>query len=130
LKNKKTKTPRRILLPLGVSLLYFSILARLGLDFDIDAGCDWKYLELVDGVQCWVEKIEHPHVGSHLELLARLAVDVRRSENGVDLSFGRQGNWPYDSSACSFCRFNDVLNRSIKGTLIKGLQTDPDFFSR
>ncbi len=49
----------------------------LSLDFDINAGSDRENFEFVDRVEGGIEKIEDADVGSHLKLLAGLAVYVR-----------------------------------------------------
>ena len=46
-------------------------------DLDVDAGSDWQNFQFVNRIESWVEKIENTDVGSHLKLLARLAVYVR-----------------------------------------------------
>ena len=104
-------------------------LRALGLNLDINAGGNWKNFQFVDGVEGRIKEIKNADVRSRLELLARLSVDVRRTEDRIDLSLCWERNRPHNASPCSFRRFDDILNRAVKHPLVKRLKADADFFS-
>src|SRR5262245_622427 len=66
--------------------------SSLELDLDVDAGCQIKLHQRVHRLRRRIDDVEQPLVGAHLELLAALLVDVRRSVDGEFLDLGRQRN--------------------------------------
>ncbi len=101
----------------------------LRFDLDINARCNRKHFQLVDRVEGWVQEIEHADMRAHLELLARLSVDVRRAQNRKDLAFCWQGDRPYDASAGALRCFDNIRCRTIQLALIVRFETDADSFS-
>lgn len=98
-------------------------------DLDIHARCDRENFQLVDGVWGGVEEVENADVCAHLELLARLAVDVRRSEYGEDLALGGKRDRSHNAGTGPFRRFNNVLYGTVEHPLIKCFEADPYSFS-
>src|SRR6202008_1660862 len=76
-------TPERI----GVILLCGP---ELELDLDVDAGGEVELHQSIDRLRRRIDDVEQPFVGSHLELLAALLVDVRRAVDGKSLDARRQ----------------------------------------
>ena len=66
--------------------------ARLKLDFDVDAGRQIELHQLVDRLGGRAVQLDEALMNAHLELLARLLVDVRRPQDGVLLDVRRQEN--------------------------------------
>src|SRR5919206_222739 len=62
----------------------------LELDLHVDAGREVELHERVHGLGRRIDDIEHTLVRAHLELLARLLVDVRRAVDGKALDARRQ----------------------------------------
>src|SRR5689334_22453583 len=60
------------------------------LDLDVHACRQLELHERVDGLRRRLENVEQPLVRPHLELLARLLVDVRAAQNGVARNLRRQ----------------------------------------
>lgn len=104
----------------------FAFEKQLGFDFNVDAGCDRKNLQLVDRIGRWVHDVEKADMSAHFELLARFAVDVRRAENSVDLPFCRKRDWSSNTCARSFCRLHDVLSGSVEHALVVAFKADTD----
>ena len=55
------------------------MVCALQLDFHVHAGGEVELHQRVHGFRRRIENVEHPLVGTDLELLARLLVDVKRS---------------------------------------------------
>src|SRR4051812_32029548 len=73
--------------------------ARLGeLNFDVDAGGKIELHQRVHRLRRGLHDVEQPLVRPHLELLARLLVDVRRAVDGEFLDARRKGNGAADES--------------------------------
>src|SRR3981189_3429884 len=60
------------------------------LDLDVDAGGEIELHQRVHRLRRRIDDIEQPLVCAHLELLAALLVDVRRTIDGEFLDPGRQ----------------------------------------
>lgn len=98
-------------------------------DLNVHASRDRKNFQLVDSVWCWIQQVEHADVCAHFELLARLAVDVRGSENGEDLAFCWKWDRPHNAGTGPFRRFDNVLYGTVEHPLIKCFEADPYSFS-
>src|SRR5688500_8315411 len=69
------------------------------LDLDVDASGQIELHQRVDRLGVGLHDIEQPLVGAHLELLARLLVDVRATVHGELLDARRQRNGAPDERA-------------------------------
>lgn len=96
-------------------------------DLDVNASCNRKDFQFVDRVGSWVEDIQHADVRTDLKLLARLAVDVRRSENCIDLSLCRERDRTRDPSAGAFGCFDDIGYGAIQDALVVAFKANADF---
>src|SRR5436190_3619016 len=70
--------------------------------------------------------VEQPLVRSHLELLARLLVDVRRTIDGEFLDPRRKRDGPANESTRAARRVGDVASSLIEHSMIERLQANPD----
>src|SRR5690242_21901504 len=66
---------------------------------------------------------------AHLELLAALLVDVRRTVHRELLDPGRQRNRATDLGAGALSRVDDLARRRIEDAVIERLQPDPDILA-
>src|SRR6516164_7978765 len=80
-------------------------------DLDIDAGSEIELHQSVDGLRSRVDNVEHPLVGADLELLARLLVDVRRTQHRVLLDLRRQRDRSAYPSARTLGGIHDLARR-------------------
>ncbi len=64
-----------------------------------------------------------------LKLLARLAVDVRRAQNGIDLSFCWKRDRAGDPSACALGCFDDIGCGAVEDALVVSFKPNADFLS-
>src|SRR5262249_56992314 len=71
----------------------------LELDLHVDAGGEVELAEGVDRLLRRLEDVEQALVGTDLELLTRLLVDVRRAVHGEPLDVGRERNRAGDAPA-------------------------------
>jgi len=100
---------------------------RLGeFNFNVDAGGEIELHQRVDRLRRRLHDIEQPLVGSHLELLARLLVDVRRTVDGEFLNSRRQWDWTADQGTRSPSRVGDVASSLVEHSVIEGLQANTD----
>src|ERR1700760_2894053 len=84
------------------------------LDLDIDTGRQIELHQRVDGLRRRIDNVEQALVGPHLELLAALLVDVRRTVDGELLDAGRQRNGSANLRAGPFRRVPDLTRRRIE----------------
>src|SRR5580658_3699566 len=94
----------------------------LELDLDIDAGGEVELHQRVDGLRRRVDDVEHPLMGADFELLARLLVDMRRTQHGEFLDPGRQRNRPAHPCAGAAGGLNDLAGRLVEHAMIVGPQ--------
>src|SRR6185369_16961873 len=80
----------------------------------------------VDRLWGRLHDVEQPLVRPHLELLARLLVDVRRAVDGELLDTRREGNGAADESTRTARRVGDVASSLIEHSMIESLQANPD----
>src|SRR5205823_6419014 len=69
-------------------------------------------------------------VGPNLELLPRLAVDVRAAQHSVALDAGRQRDRAADDGAGSLGRVNYVVGGTIQHFAVESLHADADTLVR
>src|ERR1051326_5273474 len=103
-------------------------MSLLKLDLYVDAGRQVELAERVDRLLRRLENVEQALVPPHLELLARLLVDVRRAVDGEALDARRQRNGPRHAPAGAPHRLDDVLHRLIEQPMIVSLEADADLF--
>src|ERR1700722_16435929 len=65
---------------------------------------------------------------AHFELLARLAVDVRRAEYSENLAFSGQRDRACNAGAGALCCLDDVCCRTIEDSLVVTLESYPYLF--
>src|SRR5262249_31308004 len=94
----------------------------LELDLDVDAGGQIELHESVDGLRGRIDNIEKALVRAHLELLAALLVDVRRTVDGELLDASRQRNGSANLRAGPFRRVHDLTRRRIENTMVERLE--------
>src|SRR6478735_7741984 len=99
------------------------------LDFHVNASSQVELHQRVDGRGVGLHDVEQPLVGAHLELLARLLVDVRAAVHGELLDARRQGNGAPDERAGTAGGIRDLSGRLIEHTVIEGLETNADILS-
>src|SRR5215217_2663819 len=80
----------------------------------------------VDRLRGGLHDVEQPLVRAHLELLARLLVDVGRAVDGELLDARRQRDGTADESTRAPSGVGDVARGLIEDTMIERLQANPD----
>src|SRR6202021_3443969 len=93
------------------------------LDFDVDTGGQIELHEGIDGLRCRIDNVEKTLVRAHLELLAALLVDVRRTVDGELFDAGRQRDGPANLCTGPFRRVHDLTRRRIQDSMIERLET-------
>src|SRR5215207_5274738 len=96
------------------------------LDLYVYACCEIELHQRVDRLRRGLHDVEQPLVRPHLELLARLLVDVRRAVDGELLDARREGNGSADESTGAARRVGDVASRLVEHSMIESLQANPD----
>src|SRR5229473_3062249 len=100
-------------------------LGELALGLDVDAGGEIELHQRVHRLRRRIDDIEQALVRAHLELLAALLVDVRRSVDGEFLDPGRQRDRPAHLRAGALGGRHDLACRSIENAMIERLEPDP-----
>src|SRR5436309_12509481 len=98
------------------------------LDLDVDARGELELHERIDGLRRRLENVEQPLVRPHLELLARLLIDVRRAEDRVARYLRRQRDRSRHSRAGALGRVDDLGRRLIEDAVVIRLESDADLF--
>src|SRR5687768_5979676 len=80
----------------------------------------------IDRLRRRLDDVEKPLVGTDLELLARLFVDVRRAVDGELLDARRQRNGTADECTRAARRIGNVASRLVEHAMIERLQANPD----
>src|SRR4051794_6583146 len=101
-------------------------LAGLELDLHVDAGGEVELHQRVHRLRRRVHDIQHALVRAHLELLARLLVDVRRAQHRESLEARRQRDRPTDLCARPLRRRDDFARRGVENSMIERLQANAD----
>src|ERR1041385_3334514 len=96
------------------------------LNLDVDARGEIELHQSVDRLRGRLHDVEQPLVRPHLELLARLFVDVRRPVDGELLDTRRKGDTTADNSTRTARRVGDVASSLIVTSMIERLQANPD----
>src|SRR5258707_60390 len=78
---------------------------------------------------CRIDDVEHALMGPDLKLLARLLVDVRRTQNGEFLDLGRQRDRTAYARAGTLGRADDLAGRLVEHAMIVRPQADPDILA-
>src|ERR1041385_1805426 len=99
-------------------LLYF--------DFYVHTRWQIELRQRVYRLRAAVEDVDHTLVCLELELLARLLVDVRRTEHRPALRLRRERNRSRHLCPRLFRRTNDVGGSLIDHCVIEGLETNAD----
>src|SRR5580700_4966296 len=102
----------------------------LQLDLDVDAGRHIKPHQGVDGPRRGVDDVDQPLVRTHLEVLARVLVLVRRADDAVHVLLGRQRHGPGDLSAGANHRVDNLPRPAVNDLVVIGLEPDADLLSR
>src|SRR5436305_3728339 len=95
-------------------------------DLHVDAGGEIELHQRVDRLRRRLHDVEQPLIGPHLELLARLLVDVRRAVDGELLDARRQRNGAADQSTRATRRVGDVASGLVEHSMIERLQANAD----
>src|SRR3954471_11149494 len=96
------------------------------LDLHVHAGGEVELHQRVDRLRGRLHDVEQPFVRPHLELLARLLVDVRRAVDGELLDARRQRNGPANESTRAPRRVGDVASGLVEHSMIERLQANAD----
>src|SRR5439155_21438876 len=81
----------------------------------------------VNGLRCRLENVEQPLMRANLKLLARLLVDVRRSENSELVDDGRKRNGSRDARTRPLRRVHDLRSRLIQHSGVVRLEPNSNF---
>src|SRR5207248_10347587 len=102
----------------------------LQLDLDVDTGGQVEPHQRVDRLRRGVEDVDEPLVRAHLEVLARVLVLVRATDDAVDVLLGRQRHRPSDLRTSTCDRLDDLARRAVHDLVVVGLEPDADLLSR
>src|SRR6476646_7520491 len=100
-----------------------------GLDLHVDTSRQIELHQRVDRLRGRLEDVDQPLVRADLELLARLLVDVRRTEHRPLVLRGRQRNRPGQARAGPLRRVDDLARRLIEHAVVVRLQADANLFT-
>src|SRR6266481_4690150 len=92
------------------------------LDLDVDAGGQIELHQRIDGLRGRIDNIEQALVRAHLELLAALLVDMRRTVDGELLDAGWQRNGSANLRTGTFRRVHDLTRGRIENPMVERLQ--------
>src|SRR3712207_3349165 len=98
----------------------------LELNLYVDAGGEVELHQRVHRLGRRIDDIEHTLVRAHLELLARLLIDVRRAQHREALEARRQRDGPAHLGAGPLRRRHDFTRRSVENSMIERLEADAD----
>lgn len=104
--------------------------SKIKLEFDFDVYTTWK-IQFHQSVNCflsWVDDVDQAFVCTHFELLTRVFVLVRRTDDGVEATLSWKWYWTSNCRACTASSVNDFFCRCVKCTVLVRFQTDTDFF--
>src|SRR6266487_6807164 len=101
----------------------------LDLDLDVDAGGEIEALERLDGLRRGLDDVDEPLVDAHLEVLARVLVDMRRPDQAVAADLGRERHGTVDLGLGAHHRLDDLLRRLVDDLVVVGLEPDPDLLT-
>src|SRR5215212_4077489 len=98
-------------------------------DFHIHARSEVELHQRVDRLRGGIDDVEHALVRAHLELLARLLVDVRRPQHREALEAGRQRDGPTDLRAGPLRRRHDFARRGVEDAVIERFEANADILT-
>src|SRR5215216_7109731 len=101
----------------------------LDLDLDVDAGGEVEALEGLDGLRRGLDDVDQALVNAHLEVLARVLVDVRRPDQAVAANLGRERHGTVDLGLGAHHGLDDLLRRLVDDLVVVGLEPDPDLLT-
>src|SRR5690606_8037822 len=99
------------------------------LDFDVHARGEIELHQRIDRLGVRLHDVEQPLVGTDLELLARLLVDVRAAVHGELLDARRQRNRTPDERASATGGIRDLTGSLVEHAVIEGLEAHADILS-
>src|SRR5690606_32303541 len=98
-------------------------------NLDIDSS---RQIKLHQCVYCFfgrLNDVKHPLVRSHLVLITRVFVDVRRNQHSETLFFGRKRDWPSNLSTSTLRSFHDFLRGLINQSIVECFQPDTNLLA-
>src|SRR5206468_6870268 len=112
------------MLTMSICMMSGASVMRSGLDFDVDAR---RQVQLHQGVQRLLrrlEDVEQALVRPDLELLTRLLVDVRRTENRELVDLGGKRDRASHGGPGPLGGVDDLAGRLVQQAVIVGLQAN------
>jgi len=103
--------------------------ALLELDLHLDTGRQVETLQAVDGLRLRIDDVDEPLVDPHLEVLARVLVDVGSADDGVPMLVGRQRYGATHRGVRTSNGLDDLARRLIDDLVIESLEADSDDLS-
>src|SRR3954447_5375041 len=100
--------------------------AGLDLDLDVDAGRQLDALQAVDGLGVGIDDVDQALVNPHLEVLTRVLVDVRATNDRVAMLVGRKRNWATNRCAGARDRLDDLAGRLVDDLVVECLEANAD----
>src|SRR5260370_30133002 len=95
---------------------------KLELDLDVNTGRQIELHQRIDGLRGRIDNVEKTLVRAHLELLAALLVDMRRTVDGELLDAGGQRNRSANLRTGPFRRLPDLTRRRIENPMVERLE--------
>ncbi len=87
--------------------------ARLHLNFDVDAAWKIKSHQGINSFVSWFVNVDETIMRSQFEVLHRLLVDVRTTDDAEASKVGWEWYWTFNSGASSLCSVNNFLSALI-----------------
>src|SRR5215472_12909061 len=100
------------------------------LDLDVDTSRHVKPHQGVNRLRCRVDDVDQPLVRSHLEVLTRVLVLVRRPNHAVNVLLRRQRHRPHDLRTGPHDGVDNLPRRAINDLMVIALQPNADLLSR
>src|SRR6266567_2245104 len=94
-------------------------LIPLRLDLDVHAGAQIELHQRIERLLRRLEDVEQALVGTNLELLARLLVDVRSAKDGVTRDVRGERDGPRHARAGALRGLDDVARRLVEELVIE-----------
>src|ERR1700682_2775170 len=104
-------------------------LKNLELDLDVDTRGHIELHRGIHGLRGRIDNIEKALVSAHLELLAALLVDMRRTVDGELFDAGRQRNGSANLGTGTFRRVHDLAGRRIEDSMVERLESDANILA-
>src|SRR3954468_4254267 len=100
--------------------------AGLDLDLDVHACRQLDALQAVDGLGVGIDDVDQALVDAHLEVLARVLVDVRATDDRVAMLVGRQRDRTANRCAGARHGFDDLARRLGDDLVVECLEANAD----